>query len=381
MKKALSIILAILMITASIPFAFAAETVIKPFEPVSVTVSETKSTVLKFVPEKTAKYYVVSYAADDVDPYAIIEDVANNDILTIDDTEDDYNFFAKYEFVAGNVYYITVCSYSEGTATFDVVLECVHTFEEDVCTTCEMVCDHTTEGKRFNTCECGKESDCRAIAIGYKINTIVDASKPVWYRFVPDEDVSAVLYSDVYDYEAVSGFDVSAKIFNADGDEVAYNDDCCGSYDFAVFYTFEAGEAYYLEISSYYEELEVDFFFVLAQHTTEDGEVHDVVFVPSNSNDVCLGAVYTDGVYCAECDYYFIGHEETDNRFCCDDDLDNYCDYCGEYMGTDEDDADVEEDSAADGVSSGFLGFIEILIGLIKSLVRFLFVYLSFALN
>ena len=314
------------MIVTTMPFAFASEMEIEPFVPVTVTVSESINPVFKFVPKVTASYYLTSYAGDASDPYASIE--FGNETLIIDDENDSRNFREKLEFTEGTEYYITIFTYEEEEATFDVVLECAHKYVDATCKNCGRVCNHEIEGMKFNSCECRKVSKCPEIKLGDEIDYTFDCFNPLWYRFTPDEDVTAVLYSDVFNDE--NHYDVSAEIYNADGDRLVYNDDRFDSYDFVLFYTFEAGETYFFQINSYYEDLDIDLFFVLAQHTAADGEVHDVVIVPENDNAICGESIYSESVYCAECDCYFVGHNEIGYVDHIDDNGDYYCDYnCG----------------------------------------------------
>lgn len=388
MKKAISIILAILMIVATLPLAFAAETEIQPFVPVSVTVSASSSQMLKFVPEETVTYYVTSYAPDDIDPYVYI--YGGEETCFFDDTDGYYNFREKYEFVEGNEYYIEVLVYSD-EATFDFVLECVHSFVEDTCENCSYVCDHETEGKKLLTCDCGKENACKQIFLGDELNLVIEPDAPAVFFFVPEEDVTAVFYSDVYNEERL--LDASASVYNAEGDEIAYNDDRFGSYDFVIFYTFEAGETYYLSVGSYYESLDIPLFFVEAQHTADDGEVHDVILVEKNDDAGCTEMIYTDGIYCDDCGMFIYGHEEDGYGFCRDYNEDEYCDFCGGYMGdeiedddediTDDDDVTVEDDADV-GITdvidfTGLLRFTEIIRSLFKGIFSFLAAYLRFA--
>ncbi len=382
MKKALSIILAILMVAATLPLAFAAETEIQPFVPVSVTVSVSSGQVLKYIPEKTAIYYVTSYAADGIDPFVYVE--VGEDSYLIDDTVGNYNFREKYEFVAGNEYYLNVFTYSDEAVTFDFALECVHSFVEDTCENCGVVCDHKTEGKKFLTCDCGKETACMQISLGTELNIVIDPGDPAVFSFVPEEDVTAVFYSDVYNDEIF--FDAYATVYNAEGDSVAYNDDRFGSLDFVIFYTFEAGELYYLTVETYYEALETFLFFVEAQHTADDGVAHDVILVEKNENAGCTEMIYTDGIYCDDCGMFIYGHEEDGYGFCCDDDFDEYCDFCGGYMGDEieDDEDDVTDDESDVDITdvidfTGLLRFVEIIRSLFKGIFSFLAMYLRFA--
>lgn len=343
-KKLLSIILAVVMIFSTTVAASAAATVIEPRKNYSITASLEKNPVFTFVPEETKEYIVTSYAPEDIDPYCIIE--TENESLWIDDAQGTLNFAEKYTFEAGVEYTLTVGTYSEEDATFDFALVCTHSWTDDTCDDCGLVCDHSTEGKAIKICDCGKVDDVAEIKLGDTIKTAFNGFAPLTYKFVPEEDVTAVLFSDVFDDE--HAFDINASIYNAAGDKIAYDDDFCDSFDFAIWYEFKAGEKYYFEIGTYYEDLYAEIFFVKAVHTVDDEE-HDVIYVDS-SDGTCIVPSYTEGFYCAECDEYLAGHSADGYGCCCDDDWDDICDYCGEAIdyGESDDDADDESDVVTD---------------------------------
>ena len=101
-----------------------------------------------------------------------------------------------------------------------------------------------------------------------------------------------------------------AEIYNEMGENLASNDDFGDSMDFIIWYEFVAGGTYYFEINTFYDNSDVEFSFVDAVHTADDGSEHPLV--------------YTDEE-CGTCEDY---------------DGDDICDYCGEPMYEDEDTTD-----------------------------------------
>ena len=341
-KKLSAIFLSIVMMLSVLSVAVSAAETIVPYERISVTVSDSNNATFRFVPEETKNYIVTSYATGDDDPYAYIE--TEYDTIMIDD-DNAMNFAAKLEFEAGVEYIITIGAYSDDDVTFDIALECVHEWDEDTCVTCKKVCTHETKGTKFKTCVCGKVSKATIIELGETVDVAFNGLAPIIRKFVPEEDVAAVLYSDV----VINGimYDASVTIYNAAGEELAYNDDFNGSYNFVIWYEFEAGETYFIEVSTYYEDLSLEFSLVKAAHTADDGAEHDVVYTDYQSG-TCQELSYTEGLYCADCDIYFAGHFEDGYGFCCDEDEDGLCDVCGDGTIYDDDDNDEDEDITED---------------------------------
>lgn len=376
-KKIMATILSILMVFSLMSVAVsAAEVEITPYTPVTVTVSFEKQIVLKFVPEETRTYIVTSYASDDVDPYCEIDTL--NESLIIDDSSNSTNFAEKYEFEAGVEYYLIIATYSEEAATFDVVLECCHEWDDDTCTYCGKVCEHDAENARFKTCECGKVSVADIIELGETVDVTINGLDPVVVKFVPEEDVAAILYSDLLIDDIM--YDANVTVFNAAGEELAYNDDFAESLNFVLWYEYEAGETYFIEVTSYYEDLSFEFSFVKAVHTADDGCEHDVVYTDYQSG-TCQDLCYTDGLYCAECDMYFAGHFEDGYGFCWDEDEDGYCDVCSKGMdGSEAPDDNEDTDGTGNGSINGFpsISIIDILSDFVKYIKNFVLKILKF---
>ena len=73
-KKLLSIILSLVMLLSVLSVtASAADNVLKPYERVSVTASESTNPVFTFVSEETVTYKLTSYAPDEIDPYCYVQ--------------------------------------------------------------------------------------------------------------------------------------------------------------------------------------------------------------------------------------------------------------------------------------------------------------------
>jgi hypothetical protein len=346
MKKLLSIILAITMLLTLAPMAFAfdgdVDYTIEPYETISVTASASNNPVIKFVPEETRSYIVASFAEGEVDPYCDIETGDGLSTTRIDDTSGgDVNFYEFIEFEAGMEYYFTIYTYSEEDETFDFAILCAHIFEDATCTICDYVCDHTTEGKRFVTCDCGQVSKCGEIKLGETQTLTFNGTDPIYLSYTPTEDVTAIFYSSVGTGDAAR--DVCASVYDANRNEIAYSDDFAGNLDFLIWNEYTAGETYFFEIGTFYEDADVVFTFDYAVHTTEDGETHDITYVEEYYSESCVEMGYAEGLYCADCDEYLAGHEETDYGFCWDEDWDDYCDNCGEPIVYEDDDIDTEE--------------------------------------
>ena len=325
MKKLLSVVLAIMMIAAALPLAFASETIIEPYERISVTASASDNPVLKFVPAETKTYIVTSYADYLTDPRVIIYDATCEESYEIEDGKV-FNFCEKYEFVAGHEYYLTVATAEDTEATFDVALECIHVFVDGNCVDCEIVCDHEIDLNEFPACMCGMEADYTEINLGATLNTEAEEFSPVWYRFTPDEDVTAVFYSNVSDADV----DTCGSVYDSEGEYLVGADDFLDT-DFVIFYDFVAGETYYLKAEAYSDASELEVSLVVAKHTTDDGEEHDVI-LEDGTYGTCQEIVYTAGVFCAECDSYIVGHTENGYGSCSDDDGNRFCDYCGKFV-------------------------------------------------
>ncbi len=283
---------------------------------------------IKFVPQKDGVYALKSFDNDERDPICVIFD-ADMEYL---DENDDYNgveFFAEYEFTAGKTYYFGVSVYSE-EADINVTLVCVHDYEDGICTKCSKECNHElTELKPFS-CECGEVFAGKDISAGAELEhdcAELDNEKR-WYRFVPEE--SGVY---VFDSITVPGVisDPRADLLNEFGEWLDYNDDYDGSLDFKLFYSFEAGETYYLEVFNAYLDSSFTVRLEKFTHTADDGSKHSDVEIIDETYSNCTEHGYSKGIFCNECEEFVLGHEEylLDEGCHPDDDGDETCDLCG----------------------------------------------------
>lgn len=355
-KNLLAIILILVMLLSalSVVASAAGEQVITPYEKIEVTASNSLNPVFKFVSEETRTYFVKSFADESIDPYCYIESEDGTVFEEFDDSVGDYNFANRFEFEAGVVYYITILTYSEEEATFEFAFECVHNWDEGTCTYCTYVCDHDTTGKQFNTCDCGAISLCKEIKLGETLTVAYEAD-PICVKFTPEEDVAAMFRS--YVYNDGQGFDVRASLYNSNGEELEYSDDFSGSYDFLIWYEFTAGETYFFEVNSFYEEIDVVFTLEPSVHTTEDGDEHALEY-KTETVGTCLEYMFYEGMYCEDCGEYIIGGKPMlceGSHF--DGDADGYCDACGEEYVEDGND-DFEDDDTDGGIFQFFYNII-----------------------
>ncbi len=128
LKKTLSIILTVLMIATTIPFAFGAEAEyeIKPGERITITIpqdGEGSYVYIKVVTDVSGMHTFLSYSGEAGDPYAEFYDEDMNLINSDDDGKGDLNFKLQYELEAGKTYYLGVRDIQFDTEReWDVVL-------------------------------------------------------------------------------------------------------------------------------------------------------------------------------------------------------------------------------------------------------------------
>ncbi len=341
-KKLLSIIISLLLIfsaasvSASAADAFDADCKIGFGEKITISVpyyeNETSFTFVKFVADETRELVFKSFADSDVsDPYCELYS-ADGEFLCYADDDVFLNFELSYEFTQGETYYFAVFDYMSDS-TVDVALECKHSYAGNTCSFCGNVCDHATEGRFANICECG------SIFGGFVLEpgevTVTYEGTDLYYKFVPDEDGIYVLKS-----HADENADPYGELYDADGELMDAADDSSEDYNFTLFYEFSAGETYYLSVYDYSESAEWKMTLEKAVHTTEDNDEHNLV-ITEEVEGTCQEMSYSKGLYCPECDIYVAGHEELGYSFHIDYDWDELCDYCGtelvyeEYPETD----------------------------------------------
>ncbi len=324
-KKLFAIVMSLLMfISVSVISASAedepAEYTITPFTNLTVTVSANDDAIIRFVPEETKTYIFTSYS-ESSDPYCSIVNNAGEG-ESADDSARDLNFALRFEFVAGETYYLYVSDYSEEPVTYDVKLECAHLWTDGVCDNCDKVCDHQTEDRMFNTCECGAVCECEDIELGDTVKIEIN-NNSAYFKFVPEEDGAYIISSS-------SEFDSYCYLYDSQYEELNYSDDYAGTYDFMLYDYYEAGNVYFFLISAYEDVASFDVTLSKAVHTVEGAE-HELEYTEYTYGN-CQMIEYTEGLYCAECDEYISGHIEIGYGIHEDFDMDNKCDICGEVM-------------------------------------------------
>ena len=139
-------------------------------------------------------------------------------------------------------------------ATYD------HDWNNGVCDSCSEVCIHTDEdfNEKCDVCELDLEykeveaDETNTVYIPEKYGEVVVKFTPTesgWYAVVSDNG------GDDENNDPYVG------IFDADGEEVAYNDDNYNedTYNFYCEFEAEAGETYYIILSNYYGDVEYDY--------------------------------------------------------------------------------------------------------------------------
>ena len=328
MKKFLSIVLAVIMIASVMPMAFAADYEIALNETITITAPSdgtNEFAVIKFVPEKDGKYALRSYAEEGADPFCMIYDA---DMNYLGENDDFYglDFFAKYDFVAGETYYFSVLVYSDEALEIDVALVCAHIYSGNICTICGKECTHEMREDIPVICECGEVFDGIEFKAGDEKTYQMPGTDPVWGRFIPEAD-GVYCMETVTEGDAIDSYGI---ILNSDLEEIAFNDDYDETLNFRLRYKLEAGETYYLCIGSYYEDAEIDFRLQRMSHVTDAGEIHMDFDVVEETYSNCTEHGYSEGVFCNECEEFIEGHEECDLEpdWHVDDDWDDICDLC-----------------------------------------------------
>ncbi len=350
MKKTLSILLTILMVFSVMSVAvsaFDAAYEIRINETITVSAPVYDSgrfTYIKFVPEKDGKFVLESNAGEEIDPICELNDSEMEYLASNDDCHG-MNFCMEYDFIAGETYYFAVAVYSQ-EADVDVTLVCGHTYDDGICITCGNECDHS-EMVDLGYCPCGDVFLGVDIADGDELEHDDAAfnNEAGWYRFVPEE--SGVFFLESFTDPDEAG-DSVCMLYDENGKWLHVNDDHDESFDFKLIFNFEAGETYYFEVRSYYEDAVFTLKLNRATHTADDGSEHNVEFVAETESN-CIEHGYTEGLYCPDCDEYVWGHEEKELSLIHNDfDWDDICDDCGEEIVYDEEPDDGTADNLCD---------------------------------
>ncbi len=278
---------------------------------------------VKFTPRKTSKY-IFKTESDEVDTALRLFDSGFEEIYGDyqDDTEESYDFRLEYEFEAGKIYYLNIYTYSDNAETFELIVECGHNFEDDVCTVCGEACDHSEIGF-LGYCLCEYKFLGEDIKDSDEFELENEAASEIfWFRFTPAT-------SSFYSLKSFTeNADPDCCLYDATGEWLADSFDEIGL-DFDLIYYFEAGESYYFDVHNYSSE---GSFTVALNRIIHTGE-HDLEKVEGTYSN-CTEHGYTDGLYCNECDEFVYGHEELplDEEYHVDDNCDDVCDLCGESL-------------------------------------------------
>ncbi len=122
-----------------------------------------------------------------------------------------------------------------------------HTYDDNCDTDCNVCGDvrtpkHTDENNDGICDVCEKAlSD---ILVGVEQSFKVKAEETVYIKFIPAN-------SGVYTYYSSSNSDTLGYVYDADKNQLAYNDDGGGNGNFSITYTFKAGTVYYLGVRYY----------------------------------------------------------------------------------------------------------------------------------
>lgn len=292
---------------------------------IPVTVESGESVYVKFVPEKSGKY-VFRTESDEVDTGAALFNANGEELFYeyIDDNDDSMNFELKYDFEAGEEYYLRVFTFSDNSETFDLVVECGHTYEDGKCVICEKVCDHT-EIDFLGYCCCGQVFLGKDIQAGDEFELTNETNaQAFWFRFTPE-------VSGTYSFSSESeDADPYCSLYDAVGERVHGSDDA-NNMDFDLVYYFEADETYYFEACNGYSESAFKVSLERVVHTTDDGSIHTEIEYVEGTYSNCTEHGYSGGLYCNECEEFISGHEELplDEGYHTDDDFDDICDLCG----------------------------------------------------
>ena len=294
-------------------------------EKITVTVESDNGVYVKFVPEKTSGY-IFRTESDEVDTGALLFDSYGEEIFGEywDDTEVGYDFRLEYDFEAGKEYYLNIHTYSENAETFELIIECGHSFANGTCIVCGETCDHTEFG-HLGYCLCGKIFAGKEIKDGDEFELEADSYNDIfWFRFVPE-------VSGTYSFRSVSeNADPDCFLFDANGEIINESYDAVGM-DFDLVNYFEAGETYYFDAHNCFDEGAFTVALSRVTHIADDGSVHCNFEITEETFSNCTEHGYTKGIYCIECEEYISGHEEKelDKENHIDNDLNEICDLCG----------------------------------------------------
>lgn len=297
----------------------------------TITTESPDGVFVKFIPEKSGKY-IFRTESDGIDTAAYLYDSNGEELFGDykDDTEESNDFILKYEFEAGKVYYLNVFVYNGESASFDLVSECGHNFEDGSCLMCGKICTHD-EIDFLGYCPCGEVFLGTDIKDGDEFDIEnEDASDIFWFRYIPE-------ISGFASFKSVSeNTDPDCSLYDSEGEWLTDSTDE-NDLDFDLVYYFEAGETYYFSTFNWYPQSAFSVTLNRLSHTSDEGIEHELDFVEGTYPN-CTEYGYTDGLYCNECKEFFYGHKELplDAEYHIDDNSDEICDLCGKKTTEDE---------------------------------------------
>ncbi|MGN0468038.1 MAG: fibronectin type III domain-containing protein [Acutalibacteraceae bacterium] len=171
MKTFLKISVCILLACCLIFFVNAQEAFceISPGQTVTVSLSGYDTAILKFTPAVSDRYCFTSISDYDTVGFVYDEDF---NVLAVDEASgESSNFLIRYDFTAGNTYYLAARQSADGfSVSFDVKLfseSHVHSYKTEI--TRNPTCD--TEGIKRLVCECSDEKTETIPALGHNFKT------------------------------------------------------------------------------------------------------------------------------------------------------------------------------------------------------------------
>ncbi len=135
-----------------------------------------------------------------------------------------------------------------------------HKFVDGICENCGEICNHIDEN-HDETCDvCGKYISMTVVELDvWDTVYIPEEDATVTVKFIPEVSGEYVVVSDNGGND--NYIDPYVSIYNADGIEIAYDDDNDYEYTYNFYCEFEAeaGETYYVELSCYDGNVEYDY--------------------------------------------------------------------------------------------------------------------------
>lgn len=224
-KKVLSVCVTVLMLAGllatsavGVSAAPASYTDIEAGETLRVALTLSQSVkYLRFCPTEDGEYSL--YSTGFMDTCGVLMDAEEDVLFSDDDSGDESNFAITGYLYAGNVYYLGLSIYNNGTGIFDVTVEKV------------------TSGGDI-------EADEELSLDGYITATDVPEDEAGIFSFVPDWD-------GWYTFYTTGDADTYCELWDCNGDWIIFNDNTPDEENCTVTYYLYAGEIYYLVVWGY----------------------------------------------------------------------------------------------------------------------------------